>query len=533
MSPGVYVYVPNEYDNTVSVIDTSNNSVVATVSVSGNFADGVGISPDGRLAYVASESGVVNVIDTGTNAVTATISVGAGADFVTFLPDGSKAYVTHYGGNSVTVIDTGSNTVITNITVGAGSYAVAITLDGTKAYVTNEFSSTVSVIDTSSNSVIHTINIGAGPTGIAISPDGSLVYASNWGSNTVSVIDAATDTVIHTFNVGVEPVGIVFSPDGEHAYVANQGGTVSVIDTSTNSVADTINAGEAVGIAITPDGQHLYVSAYKGGDTVTVIDTSNDTVTGTIGVGSVPEFLAVGSVPAASPPAPKLSLLVDSGRSSSDGVTNIGTVVVGGLEKGASWQYSTDNGLNWISGSGDSFTLAGDGPKSVLLHQTNGAHVTSNDASLTFTLDTRAPAVTESLKLDTGSSTDHVTNDATLTGSGDPNAIVTFNVDKGPITASATADTSGFWSFTPTGLADGPHTVLASETDAAGNTGTASLTFTLDTRAPPHMPQPGGFTGVTEHTGAEVAATPMAGLGWGNHNVDLYHGLASNDFHLI
>jgi Ca2+-binding RTX toxin-like protein len=40
------------------------------------------------------------------------------------------------------------------------------------------------------------------------------------------------------------------------------------------------------------------------------------------------------------------------------------------------------------------------------------------------------------------------------------------------------------WTFTPSGLADGVHTILASETDAAGNTGTASLTFTLDTTAP-------------------------------------------------
>src|SRR5215510_9296100 len=100
-----YLYVPNEYDNTVSVIDTSNDSVVATIPVSGNYADGLAVNPTGAAVYVASESGVVNVIDTATNTVTATIQVGSGADFVTFNPDGSRAYVTHYGGNSVVVID--------------------------------------------------------------------------------------------------------------------------------------------------------------------------------------------------------------------------------------------------------------------------------------------------------------------------------------------------------------------------------------------------------------------------------------------
>ncbi|MCK1528422.1 hypothetical protein IVB15_12010, partial [Bradyrhizobium sp. 182] len=48
----------------------------------------------------------------------------------------------------------------------------------------------------------------------------------------------------------------------------------------------------------------------------------------------------------------------------------------------------------------------------------------------------------------------------------------------------ATADAQGAWSFTPSTLADGPHTIVASQTDTFGNTGSASLSFTLDTTAP-------------------------------------------------
>ena len=59
-----------------------------------------------------------------------------------------------------------------------------------------------------------------------------------------------------------------------------------------------------------------------------------------------------------------------------------------------------------------------------------------------------------------------------------------FTVDGSAIAQTATANASGVWSFTPTGLADGAHTIVASETDVAGNTGTASLSFTLDTTAP-------------------------------------------------
>ena len=44
---------------------------------------------------------------------------------------------------------------------------------------------------------------------------------------------------------------------------------------------------------------------------------------------------------------------------------------------------------------------------------------------------------------------------------------------------TTTVDGTGHWSFTPSGLADGVHTIVASATDAAGNTGSASSGFTL------------------------------------------------------
>ena len=56
-----YLYVSTEGDNTGSVIATSNDSVVATITVGG---DTVAVSPNGAFAYVANESGLVSVIDT-------------------------------------------------------------------------------------------------------------------------------------------------------------------------------------------------------------------------------------------------------------------------------------------------------------------------------------------------------------------------------------------------------------------------------------------------------------------------------------
>src|SRR5947207_6704869 len=93
-----------------------------------------------------------------------------------------------------------------------------------------------------------------------------------------------------------------------------------------------------------------------------------------------------------------------------------------------------------------------------------------------------SPAVTESLVNDTGiSNTDRVTSNPALAGSGDANATVHFTIDGTPLAATVTADAFGNWRYTPAGLADGTqHTIVTSETDAAGQTGAASLTFILD-----------------------------------------------------
>jgi Bacterial Ig-like domain len=93
-----------------------------------------------------------------------------------------------------------------------------------------------------------------------------------------------------------------------------------------------------------------------------------------------------------------------------------------------------------------------------------------------------APVVTIALANDTSGGKDITANDA-LTGTADPNATVTIS-EGSTVLGTTTASVSGVWSFTPTGLAQGLQTVTASETNAAGLTGSSSLTFTYETTAP-------------------------------------------------
>src|SRR5229473_2967650 len=173
-----HAYIVNTGSNSVSVIDTTSNTVVATVRV-GALPFGVAITPDGTRAYVTNATdNTLSVIDTASNTVVATVGVGAGPTAVAITPDGTRVYVTT--GDAVSVIDATSNTVVATVGVSEdyqnSPIGVAITPDGTRAYFTNSGVASVSglgsvsVIDTASNIVVATVGVGAFAQGVAITP---------------------------------------------------------------------------------------------------------------------------------------------------------------------------------------------------------------------------------------------------------------------------------------------------------------------------------------------------------------------------
>ena len=89
----------------------------------------------------------------------------------------------------------------------------------------------------------------------ALDPSNGFLYVTNTWSNTVSVIDGVNDTVIATIPVDSNPYGIAYDSLNGDMYVGNwrcyptpwtpcnfqwNYSTVSVIDTLTNRVIDTI-----------------------------------------------------------------------------------------------------------------------------------------------------------------------------------------------------------------------------------------------------------------------------------------------------
>jgi len=300
LQPSVYAYITNMGSNSVSVIDTSTNTVTATINA-GHYPLGVVIAPDGTKAYVANAEGTVSIIDTSINNVIGTVEVGGYPYGIAISPDGKKVYVACDEGSNngyIYVIDTSTNTVTAAVPVGDTHLGVAVTPNGTKVYVTNYFSDNISIIDTATNNVIGTVNIGDFPVAVAVNPDGKNVYVANTNyplegggrfTGTVSVIDTTTNNVTAVVEVGASPSGIAVNPTGTKVYVANYvSNNISVINTATNNVTASVNLGiRPYGVAVSPDGSKVYVTN-QGSNNVSVIDTATNNVIDTVNVGNSP-----------------------------------------------------------------------------------------------------------------------------------------------------------------------------------------------------------------------------------------------------
>ena len=155
--------------NSLKVVNTSSNAVVATVTV-GNLPLGVDVSPNGALVYTANYLGnSVSAISTASSSVTATITVGTSPYKTRFVPDGSRSYVANSASNA-SVINTLTNTVSATVPVSSGGVKeISVTPDGTRAYLAS--SGLVRAINTATNLVTASIPFTLATHGYPLSID--------------------------------------------------------------------------------------------------------------------------------------------------------------------------------------------------------------------------------------------------------------------------------------------------------------------------------------------------------------------------
>ena len=228
------------------------------------------------------------------------------------------------------------------------------------------------------------------------------------------------------------------------------------------------------------------------------------------------------SLVSATPGTPTLDAAYDTGRSATDGVTNLNNssaiqqlqFTVPGTISGALVEVLADGvviGSTTASGASTTVLTNGtttlvDGARAITARQTElSKSVSSGSSALTITIDTAPPAApaVSSITTDTGvSATDGITSDQTLLlgGTSEPIAILNVTQVGTGLIGAATASSGGTWTFDYTGtvLPQGQYQFTATATDVAGNQSAASAPYavTIDTAAPTTTASVAGTAGI-------------------------------------
>lgn len=295
-----FAYIASVTLGQVTPIDLSTNIAGSPITIAGEEAFSIAITPDGRTAYVTLHS-ISNLLDGVASIDLATNTVGVfiplpitSPSGIAIAPDGTTAFVVCLGTSDVFPIDLATNTLGSPITVDQ-CFDIAITPDGTTAYVTGVFTSLIYPIDLVTRTVGVPISFPGAPQGIGITPDGKTAYIAATDSSVIP-LDIATNTLGAPIPVGgaMQTLGIAITADGKVAFSCNgASNSVSPIDIATNTAGAPIPVGtNPLFMAITPDSKMGYVTDFAS-DSVIPVTVSTGAIGTPISVSPRPMGIAI------------------------------------------------------------------------------------------------------------------------------------------------------------------------------------------------------------------------------------------------
>jgi YVTN family beta-propeller protein len=276
---GSKLYAAGGRDDVVYVYSKGGNSWMPTGTISlghargvgvGNTlspnASGLGISADGLTLVVANNyNDSISVIDTTSRTVRyehdlrpffarnegVDGGVGGTFPFAVVVKGNNTAYVSSDRDREVVVVDISSRTLgqlVKRIKLDGNALGMTLDPSGSTLFVAEDNADQVSVIDTKSNTVVakidarapagvlagshgqggsdgaHAPYTGVATFAVTLSRDGKTLYAVNSGANSVAVIPLVGGNAYHVTGLiptAYEPHDITFSKDGSWMYIIN------------------------------------------------------------------------------------------------------------------------------------------------------------------------------------------------------------------------------------------------------------------------------------------------------------------------
>jgi YVTN family beta-propeller protein len=261
------LYLPtHEGNGRVYLIDPATHSFVGEPIAVGAFPNYVTISPERQRAYVSNQFGALSVIDTSNRTVVADVTTVYAPLGSALQPEQNKLYVINNQTSELSVIDTLSNKQRAVLPFGCFNPLDVKTDPGVhKAFVTKGSCPELAVIDTNTDAVVATIEFPGRPPRlpryIAMDPVAHRAYVSlRWGHEEkgvfggIAVINTVDNSIVGSVRVGVEPARLALDAAAKRLYVTDRrGDRVIVVDTEHLTVLGQVHVGsDPVDIALVP-----------------------------------------------------------------------------------------------------------------------------------------------------------------------------------------------------------------------------------------------------------------------------------------
>lgn len=245
------LYLSNVKDGTLSVVDTKTAKIVATIPAGAPHPSGLRFLPDGKHLVISfigdkvTDAGELGIMDLDSGKLVKRIPVEAQSERFDITPDGKRAYVANLVGQSISVVDLEKGVVVTRIPSPEKlPFNVLVSPKGLRAFVANVMGNTIIEIDTTTNQVVSTIKTAAGPNGMTFTPDGDNILMTNVYAGRMQSYNLSAKVVSDGSFVGLLPGFVRLAPDGlKGIFVRPYGRQVSIFDGTTLTVIKNIETG--------------------------------------------------------------------------------------------------------------------------------------------------------------------------------------------------------------------------------------------------------------------------------------------------
>ena len=287
------LYVANPNADRLTVVSTSNNSVVATVP-SRVEPEEVAYDQANRLVYATNAgSQALEKVNASAHQVLGYLTLAAAPLAIAYANESGRLFAV--GADRLDELSTQMRNLTAFTQTGLAPQGVAYDPRTGDVFVASSTEGTLEVYSSVDLGLVATISVGQVPIGVTFDNVTDLVYVSCYGSNQVTAVWANNLTVAARVQVGVAPVATAADDVDGELFVANLGdSTVSVISMSSETVIATIPLATfawPVDLAFDSQAREMFVTD-RGTSQVTVISTTTRTAIANVSVGEEPFGIA-------------------------------------------------------------------------------------------------------------------------------------------------------------------------------------------------------------------------------------------------